>query len=129
MDASGEAEVRDALRHINAAWLEGRPDDLRPLFHDRMVIVDGEGRRLGMGAEAAVESYRQFVTQATITRFDADEPSVDVFESTAVADSAFRIEYSIGGETYRDKGREVFVLAREGGRWLAVWRQLTGQPE
>jgi uncharacterized protein (TIGR02246 family) len=126
MDAIQQAVWR-IIQQINAAWLRGRPEELLGLFHERFTIVDSEGRRLGEGRSACVDSYRDFAAAATVTDFQGAEPQVDVFDATAVVTYRFEIAYTMGGQPHRDVGRDLFVLERTGDRWLAVWRQLVDQ--
>jgi uncharacterized protein (TIGR02246 family) len=128
LTTAAQKEVWEVVRRINAAWLERQPGRLLDLFHDRIVIVDVGGRRLGVGKDTCADSYRSFCDQATVTHYHESNPQVDVFNSVAVVGYHFEIEYTMEGKTSRETGRDVFVLEKENGRWLAVWRQLVAQP-
>jgi hypothetical protein len=123
-----QQEVWGIIEEINSAWLNGQPDRLLPIFHERMTIVGTGGRRYGEGKAACVDSYRTFVENAKIAFFETVDPQVDVYETTAIVSYSFAIEYVLNGEQKRDLGRDTFALERSNGKWLALWRQLIDQP-
>jgi ketosteroid isomerase-like protein len=130
MDWAMTEDQKDAwetVRRINAAWLEGHCERLDELFHDRVVVVGLDGARYGEGKEAVVESYRDFGRRATISEFRESDGKVDVYDVVAVVSYRFDIEYAIDGQSSREAGREVMVLEKHDGRWLAVWRMVTAQ--
>jgi uncharacterized protein (TIGR02246 family) len=122
-----QKDAWEVVRRINAAWLEGHPERLSELFHDRVVVVGPDGTRYGEGKEAVVESYRDFIQKATIGEFRESDGKVDLYDAVAVVSYRFDIEYTMEGRTSRENGREVMVLEKHDGRWLAVWRMITAQ--
>jgi uncharacterized protein (TIGR02246 family) len=122
-----QKEAWEVVRQINAAWLEGHPERLSEWFHDRVVVIGPDGTRYGEGKDAVVESYRDFVQKATIGEFRESDGKVDLYDTVAVVSYRFDIEYTIEGKSSRENGREVMVLEKQGGRWLAVWRMITAQ--
>ena len=127
LSAPAQKEVWELVRQINAAWQGGQPERLLELFHDRMAIVGTSGNRYGVGRLACVESYRNFIASAQVTLFEETDPSVDVFKTVAIVCYRFEIEYVMGGETHKETGCDTFVFEHSGGKWLAVWRQLSDQ--
>jgi hypothetical protein len=119
--SEAQTEVWDFVRRINAAWVTRRTDVLVELLHVSMVVVAPGGGSL-RGRAACIASYRDFTVQAEVHRFEELKPAVDVFGDTAVATYDFEISYRLGGTSTTERGSEVFVLTREGGRWWAVWR-------
>jgi hypothetical protein len=83
-----------------------------------------DGRRYGEGSAAAVDSYRSFSEQATVSFYEESDRQVDVYGTVAVVGYRFEIEYTMNGKTARDTGRDLFVLQKENDRWLPVWRQV-----
>ncbi len=117
----------ETLRKINAAWLEGDFERLDGLFHDRVVIVGPDGTRYAEGKPAVVASYRDFGGRATVSDYRESDGEVDVFEATAVVSYRYDITYAIDGQPSQETGRDILVLERHDGRWLAVWRMVTAQ--
>lgn len=114
--------IRAAITEINQAWLEGRFGDLQPWFHPEMVIVaPGFAQRLE-GAAACADSYREFMQAAVVHGFEAGPADVDVWGDVAVASYAWDIDYEMAGRRLSERGRDLFVFVRDGGRWRAVWR-------
>jgi ketosteroid isomerase-like protein len=124
-----QKDAWETVRRINAAWLEGHPERLTELLHDRVVIVGPDGMRYGEGKEAVVESYRSFSQQATISDYRESDGKIDVYNTVAVVSYRFDIDYTIEGKSSRENGRDLFVLEKQDGRWLAVWRMVTAQGE
>lgn len=114
----------DVLRRLNAAWLEGRPLDVAPFLHPRAVMVfPGFGGR-AEGRDALVAGFADFCGSARVHAFEERDHQCDVASGTAVVSYAFEMVYEREGGRYRSTGRDLWVLAREEGRWLAVWRTM-----
>lgn len=122
-DTAGR-EAGELMRRINAAWLEGRPRDLLPLFHPGVVTRHPGFTGRAEGRQALVDGFAQFCQTAKVVDFQTDEPQVDVVGATAVASFGFIMLYEYQGERRRSTGRDLWVFAREGAEWLAVWRTM-----
>lgn len=112
----------DTIRRINQAWVLRRAEDLEAVLHPDVVVVPPPPAAAVRGREACIASYREFALEARVLHFEELSPAVEVFGDTAVATYDFAITYEIGGTYTTERGREIFVLTREDGRWLAVWR-------
>lgn len=112
------------VQRLNAAWRLQQLDSLPPLFHERAVIVDAAHQRLAVGRAACVESYRAFVTSATVEAYEAGPPTVDQFERSAAVTYPFEIRYTTQGKTYTEAGTDCLLLERSATDWVVVWRQL-----
>jgi len=116
--------VRERVQSLNAAWREGRFDELRSYFHpDAVIVAPGLEARIS-GRDAVVESYRNFVATASIEAFELAEPVVDAWGDTAVVTAKFTITYSMDGKRFHEQGHDLLVFQRNGGEWLIVWRTL-----
>lgn len=129
MNESPEQEVRGVLAAIRTAWTSGRPDDLHGHFHPEMVILRPDFASRVEGREACVETFREFLRRAVVRRYDEHDLMVDVRGATAVATFRFEIEYELAGAVHHETGHDLFVLTRDDGRWLAVWRTMVGLVE
>lgn len=119
-----EEQLLDLVHRLNRAWREERFEDLASFFHERAVFVaPGFSSRI-VGREACVESYRTFATQARIHGFDLEEIETDVAAGTAVTSYRYVIDYEIEGRRWRGSGHDLFVLVRDAGSWLVVWRTM-----
>ena len=122
------AAVRDVIEAINAAWSTGDADDietrLRPLLGASMTIVGPKMRVMASGREASIESYADFARVADVERFETEPATVQIEDGTAIATYRWRLCYGIEGTDYDETGHDVFVLRRDGGRWIAVWRAM-----
>jgi hypothetical protein len=91
-----------------------------------------------LAREVVIESYRQFVEQSVLHRFELKQPELDVFGTTAIASCPYTIDYEIGGRRWIGDGRDLLVLHRGDEGWKVVWRSLfpgeeqevgTGRPQ
>ncbi len=121
-------EIRQLLRSINDAWSKGHPEELEEYFHENMVIVQIGSQGGGRGKRECVDSYKGFVSHATIREFKESNHDIVVWTNTAVASYKFEMTYEIGGETHNDSGYDLFAFSREKGKWLAVWRTILPVP-
>jgi Domain of unknown function (DUF4440) len=129
MPAGLNEEVREILGRINEAWLKGRPEDLTgalsDCFSEDVVFAAGPAFQVvARGREACVAGYADFMRAAMIDHCQLSEPSIEVSNGTAVASYAWEMVYSMKGEEHRESGQDLFVFARTGGKWRAVWRAL-----
>lgn len=126
-----EEDAGDLLRRINRAWLEGRPRDLLGFFHPDIVMQYPGFAGRAQGREELVNGFVEFCENARVHAFEEQEHQIDVVGPTAVASYAFTMLYEREGERYRSTGRDLWVFAREGTEWLAIWRtmlDLTDEP-
>jgi ketosteroid isomerase-like protein len=115
-------QIRGILSDINRAWLDGNTDVLERHFHDDMVIAQPGFGIMGEGRDACVDSYKDFADSASVSDLKESEHIVLVWGDTAVASYKFEIEFEMDGKARREAGYDLFVFARQAGRWLAVWR-------
>lgn len=132
VDTSREGADREAVRRavgeINALWRAKRYDEIGGLLAEDVVIAPpGRSERV-RGREAYVQSYRDYDAAATTLEFSSGEPQIDLIGDTAVAVCPFAITYELQGQRYRERGHDLLVFAREGGRWLVVWRTMQAEP-
>jgi ketosteroid isomerase-like protein len=126
--AGEREEILTLLGRISAAWREGRMEELAEYFHDDMVIRGPQLQEMGRGRHICVGSYKDFIAQATVLELKESDAEIDVWGDTAVASYAWEMKYEMGGASYHESGRDLFVLKRDGGKWLAVWRAVLVSP-
>ena len=119
-----ETEAWRVVQRVNEAWRTNRLEVLPALFHVDAVIVDATHLPLAVGRAACVDSYRAFVTSATVEAYTEGAPTVTLFGAAAVVSYPFQIGYSIGGQTYSETGSDCLMLVRGSQGWLVAWRQL-----
>jgi uncharacterized protein (TIGR02246 family) len=122
--------VAAAMERINRAWLERRPADLLALFHpDLTLALPGFAGRVE-GRQAVVAGFEDFCTHATtVEDYCESNSQIDVVGDTAVVSFDYQMVYERAGERFRATGRDLWVFARHGGGWLAVWRTMLNVQE
>ena len=123
-DREVRREILKLLHRIEDAWKRGRVEELRACFREDAVLVgpDLEQRLVGRGP--IVDSYVEFLREATVLAFDSQPPSVDVFGDTAVTVTPWTAEYEFEGARHRDAGSDLLVLTRGKDGWEVAWRTL-----
>jgi uncharacterized protein (TIGR02246 family) len=116
--------IRQLVKRINQAWMQGRLEELNECFHENMVIVGPGFQAMGQGREACVRSYQEFLAAAVVHEYHEGEPAIDLWADTAVAVYGWEIVYEIKGQRSRESGQDLFVFARENGVWRAAWRAM-----
>lgn len=121
-------ELWSRVRDANRAWTGDRPEDVSDLFHPDAVVVSRDGRVVVRGRDAIVASFVEYCEQARTHSFEELDHDVRIFGDTAVLTYGFAVSYEIEGARYDERGREILVFAREGGRWAVVWRMQVPGP-
>lgn len=122
--ADDRAKIRALIKSINQAWLQDRVEELEQFFHPDIVMVRPGFSDRSEGRAAAVKSYEDFIAHATIREYRESEAAVDLFGDTAIATYQFHMLYEMTGESFRESGRDLFIFARSGNGWQAVWRTM-----
>jgi hypothetical protein len=119
-----EESVLFAMQRINRAWIEKRPENLAPLFHANITFVfpDFAGRL--QGREALVASFVDFSRNATVHQYHEANHQADIIGDTAVVRLTYEMVYERSGKRNRATGRDLWIFAREGTDWIAVWRTM-----
>jgi len=123
-----QTEIREVLSRINGAWSKLRGEAMTAALHDcfdEEIVMRGPGFVfLGKGRASAIQSYHDFVTQADVKSIQLDEPQIDIAGETATAQYKWTMTYVLNEQEYTERGHDLFVFARRGNKWLAVWRAL-----
>jgi hypothetical protein len=118
-----------AMDRINRAWRDGRTADLVPLFHPGLTMaLPGFAGRVE-GRDALVAGFEDLCRNATVHDYAESNHHVDVVGDTAVVSFDFAMVYERSGQRSRATGRDLWVFARQGGEWLAVWRTMLDAQE
>ena len=116
------------VKALNAAWTAGAVERLREYFHPDMVAVTATDRDILYGREACFASWATFTRHATIHHWAEIDPKVQIFGNTAIVTYVFSMSFDIRGQTVALRGRDMFVLVKEEGRWWAVADQFSAMP-
>lgn len=128
-EESTHEAVTAAMQEINRAWLEGRVDDLARLVDPHVVMVlPGFAGRVA-GRDDFLAGFHDLSQNATVHQFREDDQQVDIVGDTAVVSFAYEMVYERSGGRYRATGRDLWVFARQGNAWLAVWRTMLDMDE
>lgn len=121
-------QIRALLASLTASWRKGRTQDIAEMLHPSVVFVRPGFAGRAEGRAACVATYDEFLKVALVLRFDESEPSIDLFNDSAVATRRWEMAWEVGGQRSEESGHDIYVLVREGGRWLIAWRTLVSAP-
>ena len=124
-------EIEKTLRTMNQHWAgEWNEPEFRKYIHpDAVAIVPTTPGRLE-GRDAYVEGWKGFAKAATIHSWNETDYRVQLYAGgrCAVATYLFIITFTMGGISQTMKGRDMFFLVKEGGRWLVAADQFSPEP-
>jgi hypothetical protein len=126
-----EREVWQVVSDMNRAWaVEGNSDVLKDYFHANMVAITSTDRERIEGKDACLAAWKVFVDKFEVQYFREKDPHVRIYGAgtCAVATYYFELSCSAGGQTFKSSGRDMFVLAKEDGKWWIVADQFSGYP-
>jgi ketosteroid isomerase-like protein len=110
------------VTEMDRCWLERRFGDLAAYLADDVVIVANDGKHRVRGREAAVESYREFMSRSVVDRFQASGYIVTERGSAAVVEYRWDMAWDDQGTKHEAAGREILVLSRSEDGWRVIWR-------
>lgn len=125
--AEDKTLILTIIESINKAWLEGRYADVGGYLHEA-IVLSPPGAEPVTGREAVVRGYADFGSAATIHAFDLQEPRINFWGLTAVAECPFVIDYEIPSGRFKERGVDLLVFTRVGDTWEVCWRTLTSSP-
>jgi ketosteroid isomerase-like protein len=128
MPESDVEQVRAALAALTAAWRRGRTADIAAMLHPAVVFVHPGFAGRAEGQTACVATYDEFLRASIVLHYEESEPAIDVFGGTAVATLHWEMTWEMGGQRSEEAGHDIYVLVREGGRWVIAWRTLISVP-
>lgn len=119
-----QQQIWHTVQKLNKEWLNNKTEELAYYFHKDMVIAGPDLHELAHNRAECIKSYKDFIDKAVIKDFKELEPDVSVFAYTAIVRYKFVISYEMNGKSYKEAGRDLFVLIKEEERWQAVWRTM-----
>ena len=117
-----DAEFISFIESLDRCWMQGRLQDLAAFLAEDVVFVAPGGKPRTEGIAQAIESYRQFISHAQVTRFQTNDHFVTQRGDTAIVEYAWQMSWVAAGTAHNETGREVLVLARRHENWRVVWR-------
>jgi uncharacterized protein (TIGR02246 family) len=128
-EESKHDEAAAIMRRINQAWLDGRFEDMAPMMHPDIVMAFPGFAGRTRGREDFIAGFRDFYQTARIDKFREYDHQVDVAGDVAVVTFHYEMTYERSGEGFRSTGRDFWVLQKQGGAWIAIWRTMLDTEE
>jgi ketosteroid isomerase-like protein len=119
------------IREMNRCWTKGwHEDQFRQCIHkDAVAIVPTVPGRLE-GHEAYIAGWRGFAEAVIVHEWKESGHLAQLHAegNCAVVTYFFSITFTRGAERQTMKGRDMFFLIRQSGRWLVVADQFSPEP-
>lgn len=125
-------EVWQTIQALNRAWtVKGNVDELKNYFHKDMVAITATDRERLEGRESCIAVWKAFVEATKIHYWKEIDPKIQLYidGKSAVVTYYFDISFDMGGQTMKMGGRDMFVLAKEDGKWWVVADQFSPYPQ
>lgn len=107
---------------MDRCWMEHRFADLADYIASDVVMVAPGGKARIQGIEAAVQSYREFMSRCEVKRFRAYDHVVTQCGPAAVVEYNWDMAWSDHEAEHEASGREILMLAQRNGLWRVTWR-------
>jgi uncharacterized protein (TIGR02246 family) len=117
--------ARALLIELNECWQTGDLAAIAAYYHPDVVLLPPDLGEPILGRDAVVASYGEFLQAATLDHFEITNLEIFSFEpdtATCVAHLTFNVVYALDGDTYVEKGLEVYTLGECGGELKILWR-------
>jgi ketosteroid isomerase-like protein len=131
-ESSLKQEAWMTVHQLNRLWTaEGKVEELNNYFHRDMVVISPAARERLVGRDICVAAWKRFVDKVNIINFEELDPDIRIFGEgkVAVVTYYYNITYKTNGRIATSKGRDMFILVKENGRWWAVADQFSPFPE
>ena len=119
-----KTNITKIIKDLNHAVATGKVNKLDSLFHEDVKILSPDMKILGEGKTTCIKSYADFISKAKIEEYNDDVTNVSVYENTAVVFFTYSMAWLMDGKSFREQGKELYVLTKENDNWLIVLRKL-----
>jgi len=122
MSQPDKMQFTEYVKKINQTWLDGNIDELYNYFSNDVVFASPFTQKYLRGKELCIRSYKDFITQSSVKKFETSNYKVDTFEDVAILTYKYYISYIMDGETHKESNFEVMVFKQFNEDWLVIWR-------
>ena len=114
----------ETVRAVNRCWESGRVDDMRPYLAPQIYMAFPGFVGGSRGLYSFLDGFRDFVDNSTLVSFSVAEIEEEIVSSTAIVTYRFVFQYERSGTRYVGRGRDFWVLQRDGEGWIATHRAM-----
>jgi hypothetical protein len=126
-----QEQIWQTIQEMNRKWtVENKADELKNYFHKDMVAITATDQKRIEGGEKCVAGWKNFSENTKIHFWNESEPKIQVYgkDKFAIVTYYFDMSFDMGGQTINMKGRDMFSLINENGKWLIVADQYSQFP-
>lgn len=109
---------------IHQCCLARRPSSMCEYIHPEIAMVQPGFKDTLRGRDFLVSSFEEFCKNARVIEYEEIDEHIDVVDDCAVATFRFRMLYELAAYREDCSGRDLWIFARQDGRWIAVWRAM-----
>ena len=126
-----QKQIWEVIQEMNRKWtVKNNADELKNYFHKDMVAVTPTDLRRIEGGGNCVAGWKKFAENTKIHFWKESEPKVQIYGEGkfAIVTYYFDLSFDMDGQTINMKGRDMFSLVNENGKWLIVADQFSQFP-
>lgn len=126
-----QEQIWQTIHEMNRKWtVENKADELKNYFHKDMVAITATDKERIEGGYNCVANWKNFSKNAKIHFWKELEPKIQVYgeDKFAIVTYYFDMSFDMDGQTINMKGRDMFSLVNEDGKWLVVADQFSQFP-
>lgn len=126
-----QERIWQVIQEMNRKWtVEDKADELKNYFHENMVAITPTDSKAIEGRDNCVAGWKNFSQNAKIHFWKELDPSIQVYGEGrfAIVTYYFDMSFDMRGQTINMKGRDMFALVNENGKWLIVADQYSPSP-
>lgn len=120
-----QQEFWTLVQKINNCWYQGQPTDLSAYFHQDVVFNSPDFKYQITGKENCIQTYIDFLNISSILDYIESNPTVQIFEKTAIVTYDFEMKYEQKDKTFHETGTDILAFEKDGQSWKVVWRALS----
>jgi hypothetical protein len=110
------------VKKINQTWLNGNTDELYNYFSNDVVFASPYNQKYLRGKDLCIQSYKDFIAQATVKKFETNNYKTDLFDNIAIVTYKYHTSYDIEDINYKETNIEILVFKQFHEDWLVIWK-------
>ena len=114
----------ETVETINRCWKSARVDDMRPYLAPQIHMAFPGFVGGSRGLDAFLDGFRDFVDNSRLVTFSVTDVGEEIVSSTATVTYRLVFQYERSGTPYVGRGRDFWVLQRDGEGWIATHRAM-----
>ena len=114
-------EIEAFIEHFNNSWTKGEFESITPLLDDETIFVAPDLKTEIRGRDSCIQTIKDYSYNAETKIFNVTNKKIHIWDKTAMVALDYYVEYEMNNHYYKEKGKELWTLNKQKGRWKLVW--------